>query len=166
MTHEFIEKLTDPVQIKQVMANARQKGDDDAYNRAFRRFCSVTGAVYDDPDDPLVQAFWETLAAYELLLAEKHGRAQAAGYTRRKIKEQGVIKCLADWANATGPTAGFDLLVEKGMWELTGEALVLRYADRFDGSTVANARSRLEKAASEPDPNRNDQGLSRQIRTS
>jgi len=146
MTHEFIEKLADPIQIKQVMANALRKGDAEAYNRAFRRFCSVTGATHDDPDDSLVRAFWETLAAYEMLLAEKHGRTQPAGYTRRKVKEQGVLRCLVDWANATGPTVGFNLLVEKGMWELTGEALVLRYADRFDGNTVSNARKRLEKA--------------------
>lgn len=148
MAHEFIERLNDPDQLKQVMTHAREKGEKDAYNRAFRRYCLVTGATYDDPNDPLVREFWETLAAYELLLAEKHGRSQAAGYTRRKIKQHGVLKCLADWANTIGSTDGFNLLVEKGMVELTGEALVIKYADRFDDRTVANARKRLEGVAS------------------
>lgn len=147
MAHNFIEKQNDPKALKQIMKNANAKGDTDAYNRAFRRYCEVEGASNDDPNDPLVREFWETLAAYELLLAEKHGRAQTAGYTRRKVREHGVRKCLADWANSTKPTPGFDLLVERGMINLTGEALVLKYAHEFDDETVKNAKKRLENLA-------------------
>jgi hypothetical protein len=66
------------------------------------------------------------LAALEEILAKKHGWRQAAGYTRRKLKNRGVVGCLEDWAVTKEPTEGFKSLVVNGFYKLTGEYLVLK----------------------------------------
>jgi hypothetical protein len=57
-----------------------------------------------------------------------------------------ACQCLEDWATSSGPTEGFNLLINSGLSELTGEYLVIKYADRFSESAVAAAKARLEKA--------------------
>ena len=107
------------------------------------RFGTLVGNANDDPSDPLVRDFYETLAAYEQLLTEKNGRTTAASRTRQKIDNKGVHQSLIEWTRGKAETNGFKLLVEKGLSEYTGEYLVLRYANRFPEDVVALARSRL-----------------------
>jgi hypothetical protein len=106
--------------------------------------CALVGSAHDDPDDPLVRDFYETLAAYEQLLTEKNGRTQPAMRTRQKIANKGVHQSLIEWTKNKAETNGFKLLVEAGLPEFTGEYLVVRYADRFPAEVVALARERLE----------------------
>jgi hypothetical protein len=135
-----IEDYTDPGSLRTIMANAKRLGQDEIWRRAFRRLCALDGL---DQTDPLHRDFYETLAAYEQLLTEKNGRTTKASYTRRKLKNKGVMQCLEDWAISTAPTEGFGLLIENGLVELTGEYLVLRYPDRFSRQAVEAARARL-----------------------
>jgi hypothetical protein len=122
------------------MANAKKRNRDDVYQMAFRQLCALEGL---DQTDPLYRDFYQSLAAYEQLLAEKNGRKQPASYTRRKVKNKGIIQCLEDWAIGSTQTDGFTLLVELGMPELTGEFLVVKYPDRFSEKAVAAAKGRL-----------------------
>ena len=124
------------------MKNAKRQGRDDIYNEAFRRRCELEGTNYDDP---LQREFHVTLAAYEELLAEKHGHRQPAGYTRRKLRDKGVVQCLEDWAMDTKETDGFRTLVDRGMVELTGEYLVTKFPGRFSPEAVRRAKRRLSK---------------------
>jgi hypothetical protein len=103
----------------------------------------LIGTENDDPSDPLVGDFYETLAAYEQLLTEKNGRNTAASRTRQKIDNKGVHQNLIEWTRGKVETNGFKLLVEKGLPEYTGEYLVVRYADRFPQDVVILARNRL-----------------------
>jgi hypothetical protein len=89
------------------------------------------------------------LRAYEELLTEKNGRTTRASRTRQKLSKKGVIQCLEDWAISSAPTEGFNLLVSSGLTELTGEYLVIKYADRFSEDAVTAAKARLEKARPE-----------------
>lgn len=89
--------------------------------------------------------FHKTLRAYEELLTEKNRRTTHAAYTRRKLKNKGVVQCLEDWAMDMKETDGFKLLVAKGMSELTGEYLVLKHAKYFSSAALANARTKLDK---------------------
>ena len=140
---EFIKTQTDPKKLQTIMENARSQNNETAYRTAFKRLCEVEGMNYDDP---LHQDFYKVLAAYEQLLFEKHGKNQKAGYTRRKLKEHSVEKCIEDWALSTQPTQGFDMLVANDMPELTAEYLVVKYNNRFAKNVVDAAKTRLTQA--------------------
>lgn len=138
-----VSKLKTLADCRTVLLRAREKNLSDIYNAVFRRFCELVGTENDDPADPLVRDFYETLAAYEQLLTEKNGRTTAASRTRQKIDNKGVHQSLIEWTQGRVETNGFKLLVEKGLPEFTGEYLVVRYADRFPKDVVELARKRL-----------------------
>ena len=122
------------------MKNAERLGRLDVKADAFRRLCALEGLACEDA---LERDFYTTLNAYEELLTEKHGRTTKANRTRQKLRRKGVRECLADWAIGH-PTDGFHALVERGMWELTGEYLVVKYDTEFEPQVVAAARQRLQ----------------------
>ena len=136
-----ISEYTDVGELRSLMANAIRLEREDIRREAFRRICTLGGV---DQSDPLHQDFHATLVAYELLLEEKHGHKQLASYTRRKLKNKGVIQCLEDWAISKTQTEGFELLIKNNMAERTGEYLVLKYPTRFSETAVSAARARLE----------------------
>jgi len=138
-----VSKLKTPEDCRTVLQRAREKNLSDVYNAVFRRFCELVGTENDDPSDPLVRDFYETLAAYEQLLTEKNGRTTAASRTRQKIDNKGIHQSLIEWTRGKAETNGFKLLVEKGLPEFTGEYLVVRYADRFPNDVVELALKRL-----------------------
>jgi len=138
-----VSKLKTPEDCRTVLQRAREKNLPDVYNAVFRRFCELVGTENNDPSDPLIRDFYETLAAYEQLLTEKNGRTTAASRTRQKIDNKGVHQSLIEWTRGKAETNGFKLLVEKGLPEFTGEYLVVRYADRFPNDVVELARKRL-----------------------
>lgn len=127
------------------MRRARERGFDDFYRRVFRRYCELVGNENDDPADPLVRDFYESLAAYEQLLTEKNGRTTVASRTRQKLKNKGVHQSLIEWTRGKIETNGFTLLVGKGLPEYTAEYLVVRYAERFPADVAELARDRLSK---------------------
>jgi hypothetical protein len=103
------------------------------------------GHENDDPNDPLVRRFHETLAAYEQLLSEKNHSNTPATRTRQKLANKGVHQSLVEWTRGKVETNGFKLLVEAGLPEYTGEYLVAQYADRFPQDVVELARDRLRR---------------------
>ena len=127
-----------------VMQRARDQSLPEIYSAVFRRLCELEGSAHDDPNDPLVRDFFQTLAAYEQLLTEKNGRTTSAARTRQKIGNKGILQSLVDWTRGNVETEGFKLLVAAGLPEYTGEYLVLQYPDRFPKDVVALARNRLE----------------------
>lgn len=134
-----IGEYTDPKELRNLMANAKRLKRDDVWREAFERLCILSGL---DQADPLHRDFYATLAAYEELLTEKNGRTTHAAYTRRKLKNKGVVQCLEDWAVDTKTTDGFNLL-KMGMVELTGEFLVMKYPGRFSQAAVDAATARI-----------------------
>lgn len=135
-----ISEYTDSGELRNLMSNAKRLGRNDVWREAFERLCSLSGL---DQSDPLHRDFYATLAAYEELLTEKNKRITHAAYTRRKLKNKGVVQCLEDWAMDTKTTDGFDLLTKMGMVELTGEYLVTKYPDRFSRAAVEAATARF-----------------------
>jgi hypothetical protein len=95
--------------------------------------------------NPLIKAFYETLSAREELLSEKHdGKHIKANYTRRMIKKNGVVYCLTKWAGfGNQTTEGFDDFIAAGLADMTAEALVVKFPDRFPPEVVVQARERL-----------------------
>ena len=135
-----ISEIMDQTALRNLMENAKRHKRDDIWQQAFRRLCELEG---QNQSDPLDRDFYATLRAYEELLTRKNGRTTRANRTRQKLRNKGVIQCLEDWAVSSAPTEGFNLLVESGMPELTGEFLVIKYADRFSQDAVAAAKTRL-----------------------
>jgi hypothetical protein len=109
----------------------------------FRRMCQAVGSENDDPDDPLVRDFYETLATYEQLLTEKNGRNTIGTRTRQKLENKGVHLSLVEWTRGKIETNGFTLLIDAEMPEYTGEYLVTRYAARFPPDVGQLAREPL-----------------------
>jgi hypothetical protein len=138
-----VTKLKSLAECRIVMRRARERKRPEVYQAAFRRMCQLAGTGSDDPNDPLVKDFYETLAAYEQLLTEKNGKNQPAHRTRQKISNKGIHQSLIEWTEGKAETEGFTLLVEAGLPEYTGEYLVARYADRFPANIVALAQERL-----------------------
>jgi hypothetical protein len=137
-------KLKTVADCRTVLERARKRHLDEVYEAVFRRLCELSGSEHDDPYDPLVRDFYETLAAYEQLLTEKNGKNTPATRTRQKIRNKGVYQSLVEWTRGKIETNGFTLLIDAGMPEYTGEYLVARYADRFPPDVVQLARDRLE----------------------
>jgi hypothetical protein len=127
------------------MARALARYERDFYTAAFRRLCTLAG-TQDDPSEPLIRATWEAVAANEQVLFEKHGRRQQAQRTRAKLDNKGVYQSLVEWSQLKGNRIGFERIIEAGMADLTFEAVVCRFADRFPPEVVANCRDTLMKA--------------------
>jgi hypothetical protein len=90
--------------------------------------------------------FWQMVHTFELLLSEENGKTTKLSRTRQMVTRIGVIPTLANWASRDKDTAGFKMLLEHGMPEYTGEAIVLRHASSFTQEVVAAARGRLVEA--------------------
>lgn len=139
MKADQINQMSDPDGLRKLMKNARRLAREDVYRLAFQRLCDLEGQACEDP---LERDFLQVLNAYEELLSEKNGRRTMAARTRQKLKNKGVRQCLMDWASGK-PTSGFELLMERELPELTGEYLVVKYADEFSTELVAEAKRRL-----------------------
>jgi len=129
-----VTKLKTVAECRLVIQRARQRNVPAVYDAVFRRMCQLVGSANDDPSDPLVKDFYETLAA---------GRTQPAHRTRQKIANKGVYQSLIEWTRGKTETDGFKILVDAGLPEYTGEYLVARYAKRFPADVVSLARERL-----------------------
>jgi hypothetical protein len=138
-----VSKLKSLTECRTVMGRARKLGRAEVYDAVFRRMCELVGSKNDDPNDPLVRDFYETLAAYEQLLTERNGRNTPASRTRQKITNKGVHQSLVEWTKGSAETEGFKLLVDAGMPEYTAEYLVARYAERFPADVASLAQQRL-----------------------
>jgi hypothetical protein len=140
-----LKKLKTVADCRRVMARAKEQGREDIYVRVFKLQCELAGHENDDPNDPLIRDFHETLAAYEQLLSEKNHSNTPATRTRQKLANKGIYQSLVEWTRGKVETNGFKLLVEAGLPEYTAEYLVARYADRFPPEVVELARERLRR---------------------
>ena len=61
-----------------------------------------------------------------------------------------VLQTLADLARQPTASEGYVLLRERGMLDMSAEAVVLRFPDRFGPDVLIAARRRLD---GDPDPN-------------
>lgn len=133
--------MTDPKLLQRLMANAEARGETGLARMCLRRMYELGGG---DHEDPVEKRLWQAVTAYEETLRRKHGKAQRASYTRRKIEAKGPIVTLSDWALDKKVTPGFEALIAAGMAEFTGEYVVVEHAERFEPNVVEAARKRLQ----------------------
>jgi len=144
----FVAGCDEPDKLRTIIDNARKRGAGRLADAAFRRLIAI---LPEEKPGSLEHDFWQTIHAFEHLLTEERGKTTRLSRTRQKVARVGVRQTLADWAVATQETEGFRMLLERGMPELSGEAVVLRNADQFTPEMVAAARARLEAAGIDPD---------------
>ena len=140
----FIAKCEDPAQLRTMIANAKARSEDEVALAAFRRLLLVSPS---EAPGTVEHDMWQTIFAFEHLLKEERGKTTLLARTRQKINRVGVIETLKDWAAAKQETEGFRMLLERGLPELTGEAIVLRHPRFFPRAAVDAARVRLVAAA-------------------
>jgi hypothetical protein len=126
-------------------------GQSGRLGEASERLFEPLGQIFDVLRRPVRDLHPEVEAhAFEHLLTEERGKTTRLPRTRQKVARVGMQQTLADWAVATQETDGFRMLLDRGMPELSGEAVILRNADHFAPDMVAAARARLELAGVDP----------------
>jgi hypothetical protein len=138
-----IEAATEPAALRRIMDNAERLGARAVYSAAFRRFADLSA---EGEPGSIEHDFWRAIHALEAALSTERGKTTRLSRTRQKLARAGTMQTVADLASAPKPSDGFAMLIERGMWELTAEALVLRHTDRFSPETVDAARARLTAA--------------------
>lgn len=134
---------TDADQLRRFRENAQKKGVTVVADAAFRRLIEI---LPEQAPGSIEHDFWMTIYAFEEVLRDERGKTVRLSRTRQKIGRVGVKQTLIDFATSKAPTDGFNMLIERGLPELTGEALVLKHSGAFDLGVQNAAKQRLEDA--------------------
>jgi hypothetical protein len=137
---DYIARSEDAEGLRNLIGRAKEMDAPEVAEAAFRKLVSLG---IDYPVGSVEHDFWQTIQAFEAVLKEERGKTIRLARTRQKVARVGVRQTLADWAEVTTSTDGYDMLLQRGMAELTGEAIVLRHASEFPNHIVDAARDRL-----------------------
>jgi hypothetical protein len=138
-----IEASEDSAAMRSLIVNAERLGADRVRDAAFRKMVAL-----DAKGEPgaLTNDFWQAIHTLEGALSNERGKATRLSRTRQKLARAGTARTVADLALAKQPSEGFAMLVDRGYWDLTAEAVVLKHPDDFEPAVVDAARTRLEAA--------------------
>lgn len=139
----FIAHCDDAEKLKLLIKNSRDRGASAVADAAFRKLIAIVPSQHPGTVE---HDFWQTIHAFEHLLTEERGKTTRLSRTRQKVARVGVVQTLLEWALGEKRTEGFKMLLDRGLPELTGEAVVLRHPGRFEPQVVAAARRRLTDA--------------------
>ena len=145
VTKYNVHEAIDVSKIRSLMANAERLGEGELVSKCKQRIFELAGG---NGNSEIEKRLFQALAAYEEILLEKHGKAVKANYTKRKIRDKGVIKTLTDWAPDTKVTPGFEALVSQGLEDFTGEKIVIDFADEFPSEVVEAAKKKFQNLLS------------------
>ncbi|HEX8483414.1 MAG TPA: hypothetical protein VF650_16060 [Allosphingosinicella sp.] len=144
---EFIAVCSDPKKLEQVIRNARDQGEAEVERAAMLRLYEVKPEAQPGT---LEHDVWRSIYALEGALTDERQRTTLLNRTRPKIKREGEAATVADLVLKKVASEGFDMLMERGMPELTFEALALRHPERFDDEVLKAASRRLAGAGVDP----------------
>ena len=136
----FIATCDDPAKLRQICANARSKGNQEVEDAASLRLYEILPAAQPGSFEHDV---WKSIHALEHSLATERGRTTRLQRTRNSIAEKGEVRTVASLLLKKQASEGFGMLIERGMPELTFEALALRHPSRFSPAELEAARARL-----------------------
>ncbi len=143
---KFIETCIDPKALAILEQRAREQNAPEVGKAAFHKLIAI---VPEAQPGTVEHDFWTTIHAFEHLLTVERGKTTRLSRTRQKVARVGVIPTLEDWAHGK-QTEGFEMLLQRGMPELTGEAVVLRNASHFSPQVVSAAKQRLLAVGYDP----------------
>lgn len=140
---EAIAACADPEKLRTYLKNAQRKNEIEVADAAFRKLISILPSAQPGT---IEHDLWQTIYAFEQVLSEERGKTTRLSRTRQKVARVGERKTLEDWALSKSRTEGFEMLLERNMPELTGEAIVVRHASSFSDGVVTAAREKLLSA--------------------
>ena len=150
---EIIKNCTDKVKLKNWIINGERIGADDIVEAATRQLIRLEASMTisesgHQSEDALALEFWKSIIALELALTKERGKTIRLARTRQKVSGVGIEKTLTDLMLKPTPSEGYYLMRDRGMLDLSLEAVVLRFEDRFSQSSVEAARGRLAEDTS------------------
>jgi len=140
---EIIKKLTTPEECIQLAKNVDGRNPDLA-REARRRAVELRAIAFGNKNQVELELL-KALYAYEEVLSEKNKRNTRASRTWQMIKRHGIIGAAERAVNRKIEPAGYKVLVEMGMHDLTFEAVIVRYPDAFNQEVVSRAKARLKE---------------------
>ncbi|QYE37044.1 hypothetical protein KZX46_21045 (plasmid) [Polymorphobacter sp. PAMC 29334] len=145
---KLIERCTDPKSLRQIAVNARQKKESTVAHAADLRLYEILPA---EKPGTFEHDAWRSIHALEGTLTNERGKTTRLGRTRPKIARTDEVETIKDLVLSASPSAGFFMLIERHMAELTFEAVALRHADKFDKAVLDAAAKRLRSVGIEVD---------------
>jgi hypothetical protein len=143
---ERVSLSTNPKELTIIAKNAARLGLAEVKRAAERRLFAVLPSA--DPTT-LEYSVWQSIHALEATLTEERGRTTRLSRTRQKIMRDGEHKTVADLVRGT-MSEGFTMLIERGMPDLTFEAVALKHAADFEADVLEAAKRRLSAAGVNP----------------
>ena len=137
---EIIKKLTTPEECIQLAKNVGGRNPDLA-REARRRAVELRAIAFGNKNQVELELL-KALYAYEEVLSEKNKRNTRASRTWQMIKRHGIIGAAERAVNRKIEPAGYKVLVEMGMHDLTFEAVIVRYPDAINQEVVSRAKAR------------------------
>lgn len=124
--------------------NARRLGRSDLALEAERRAIELLAQGHQS-DTAAEREAIQAIYAYEHILTEKNGRRTRANRTWQMVKRYGIIEAINRVVSRPDDAQGYLLLKEKGMEDLSFEAIVLRYPESFSEEAVSHSAARLAR---------------------
>lgn len=141
--NDIIQKLKTPDECMQLAKNVRERNPELA-QKARRRAVELRAISYKSTSKVELELL-KALYAYEEVLSEKNKRKTSASRTWQMIKRHGLIRAAERAVDRKIEPAGYILLAEMGMHDLTFEAVIVRYPESFSEDVVARAKERLRE---------------------
>lgn len=146
----IINNCSDKAKLLNWIENGKRLGIPEIVEAATRRLIEIeASATIGNSSEQLILEFWKSIIALELVLSGERGRTTRLNRTRQKIDRVGVKKTLSDLALKPKPSEGFFLLRDRGMLDLSAEAVILRFSEEFEEGVLQAARARLGKSVGE-----------------
>lgn len=143
---EFIARCNDPKKLRQLAANAHERGQEEVRRAATLRLYEVQPS---EKQGTLEYDVWQSIYALEGELSHERGKTTRLSRTRQKIARDGEERTVADLV--TGKVSdGFRMLVERNMPQLTFEAVALKHSGQFDKQVLSAAEQRLNDVGYDP----------------
>lgn len=138
---KLIEGCDDPKSLRQIAANARQKGELAVAHAADLRLYEVLPSTQPGTFEHDV---WRSIHALEDTLTRERQKTTRLARTRQKIAGVGELETIRGLILQAKPSKGFYMLRDRQMVDLTFEAVALRHPERFDEKVLNDAAARLQ----------------------
>lgn len=141
----LVASCADPENLSRLAENARASGASEVEHAALLKLYSVMPSAKPGTFEHDV---WQSIYALEGALKRERGKTTLLARTRQKIARDGELRSVADLVTGK-ESAGFQMLIDRGMPELTFEAVALRHPGHFEQGVLHAARKRLSEITSQ-----------------
>lgn len=135
-----ISACSEPALLRSWIKNAAAAGNFQVERAARLRLYQVLPSA---TPGTIEYAVWQSIFALEDLESRKKGKTVRLQRTRNMIKDKGEIGTAAHLVCKPNASAGFQMLLDYELPELTFEALVVEHKDRFEAAVIQAAERRL-----------------------